>query len=97
MSRKLVISDTGFIVALLNQTDQKHNDVSVVYLQHEKILLPQTVLVEVAYLVKREAGNQNFPAASGRGMEDVLLANRRFPLQVWFFRCKQRGIKPKID
>ena len=56
MSRKLVISDTGFIVALLNQTDQKHNDVSVVYLQHEKILLPQTVLVEVAYLVKREAG-----------------------------------------
>jgi len=56
MSKKLVISDTGFIVALLNQTDQKHNDVSVVYLQHEKILLPQTVLVEVAYLVKREAG-----------------------------------------
>jgi len=28
------------------------------------------------------AGNQNFPAASGRGMEDVLLANRRFPLQL---------------
>jgi len=26
--------------------------------------------------------NQNFPAASGRGMEDVLLANRRFPLQL---------------
>ena len=56
MSRKLVVSDTGFIVALLNQMDQKHHEVSVVYLQHEKILLPQTVLVEVAYLVKREAG-----------------------------------------
>jgi hypothetical protein len=26
--------------------------------------------------------NQNFPAASGRGMENVLLANRRFSLQL---------------
>ena len=30
----------------------------------------------------RKICNQNFPAASGRGMEDVLLANRRFPLQL---------------
>lgn len=50
------IADTGFVVALLNRADDRHLDVTSVYLQQELILLPQTVLAEVAYLVGRNAG-----------------------------------------
>jgi uncharacterized protein len=56
VERKLTISDTGFVVALLNQSDTKHSDVIAIYQQDQKILLPQTVVVEVAYLVGRSAG-----------------------------------------
>jgi uncharacterized protein len=51
-----VIADTGFVVALLNQTDLRHGDVKPIYLQHSNILLPKTALVEVAYLIGRDAG-----------------------------------------
>ena len=56
MERKLTISDTGFVVALLNQSDIKHSDVVAIYQNYQQILLPQTVLAEVAYLVGRSAG-----------------------------------------
>ncbi len=56
MERKITISDTGFVVALLNQADIKHSDVVAIYQNYQQILLPQTVLAEVAYLVGRSAG-----------------------------------------
>ena len=51
-----VIADTGFVVALANRSDAKHEVVKAIYLQQKRILLPQTVLAEVAYLIGREAG-----------------------------------------
>lgn len=46
------IADTGFLVALLNQNDRYHSAVRALYTtQHGNILVPQTVLAEVAYLV----------------------------------------------
>lgn len=51
-----IIADTGFVVALTNRSDQRHEDVLPVYLQYLHILLPQLVLVEVAYLIGRDAG-----------------------------------------
>jgi predicted nucleic acid-binding protein len=51
-----VIADTGFVVALLNRADVRHQDVKAIYSQRSSILLPQTTLVEIAYLVGRDAG-----------------------------------------
>jgi uncharacterized protein len=56
MERKIAISDTGFVVALLNKSDAKHRSVLDIYQKYEQILLPQTVLAEVAYLVGRSSG-----------------------------------------
>jgi hypothetical protein len=39
-------------------------------------------------------GQINYPAASGRGMENDLPANLRFPLQSLKSRRKRRGIQP---
>ena len=50
------IADTGFVVALLNRSDTMHSVVATVYIQQKQILLPQTVLAELAYLVGRNAG-----------------------------------------
>jgi len=58
VEKSLVIGDTGFVVALLNRNDIKHQDVVKIYSQYPKIILPQTVLTEVAYLVGRDAGIQ---------------------------------------
>lgn len=51
-----VLADSGFVVALVNRTDQRHLDVVPIYEQYTQILLPQMVLVEVAYLIGRDAG-----------------------------------------
>jgi uncharacterized protein len=56
MDMEIVIADTGFIVALTNRSDPKHSVAIAIYSNYKKILLPQTVLAEVAYLVGREAG-----------------------------------------
>ena len=50
------IADTGFAVALGNRRDPYHLDVKGVYAKQKQILLPQTVLAEVAYLLSRDAG-----------------------------------------
>jgi predicted nucleic acid-binding protein len=49
------VADTGFVVALLNRSDASHAAAVSVYLQQQSILLPQTTLTEVAYLVGRDA------------------------------------------
>ncbi|MEZ4707025.1 MAG: PIN domain-containing protein [Caldilineaceae bacterium] len=51
----LAVADTGFVVALLNQRDRYHSRVSSIYQQQPMILLPQTALTEVAYMVGRDA------------------------------------------
>ena len=57
MEEKLGVADTGFVVALLNRTDAKHQAVVDEYAQQPyPILLPQTVLAEVSYLVGQVAG-----------------------------------------
>jgi uncharacterized protein len=55
MERNTAIGDTGFVVALLNKADTKHQEVVAVYLKQQQILLPQPVLTEVAYLIGRQA------------------------------------------
>ncbi|OYE01336.1 twitching motility protein PilT [Nostoc sp. 'Peltigera membranacea cyanobiont' 232] len=52
----LAVADTGFVVALLNRSDTMHSVVTTVYIQQKQILLPQTVLAELAYLVGHNAG-----------------------------------------
>jgi predicted nucleic acid-binding protein len=56
MDMGTAIADTGFIVALTNNTDVRHAEVRAIYVQKPRILVPQTVLVEVAYLLGRDAG-----------------------------------------
>jgi uncharacterized protein len=50
------IADTGFIVALIDRQDSYHQEVKTVYLQQQQILVPQSVLAEVAYLLGCHAG-----------------------------------------
>jgi len=57
MERISAVADTGFVVALLNRLDTMHRSVTTIYSRKTSaILLPQTVLPEVAYLVGRNAG-----------------------------------------
>lgn len=56
MERAIVVADTGFIVALLNRSDIRPSEVVAVYQKYTQILLPQTVLAEVTYLLGRDAG-----------------------------------------
>jgi predicted nucleic acid-binding protein len=55
MEKTPAVADTGFVVALLNRSDTMHSSVTTVYTKQKQILLPQTVLAEVAYLVGRNA------------------------------------------
>jgi predicted nucleic acid-binding protein len=56
VERTIAVADTGFVVALLNRTDVRHEAVKAVYANQRSVLLPQTVLAEVAYLLGRDAG-----------------------------------------
>lgn len=50
------VADTGFVVAIANRRDSHHTECVRVYEQFTRILLPQTVLVESAFLIRRDAG-----------------------------------------
>mgnify|MGYP002777003383 CR=1 FL=1 len=56
METAIPIADTEFVAALLNQRDDRHQEVAPIYLQLREIILPQTFLAEVAYLLGRDAG-----------------------------------------
>jgi len=54
------IADTGFVAALGNRVDNRHQDCAAVYEREGVIYLPQTVLAEVGYMLGREIGNRAF-------------------------------------
>jgi hypothetical protein len=51
------LADTGFVVAIFNQQDRWRTACMKVYAQEKSILLPFSTLPEIAYLLRREAGN----------------------------------------
>jgi uncharacterized protein len=51
------IADTSFVVAMMNIDDKWHQACQAIYKQEQEILLPQTTLAEVAYMLRRERGN----------------------------------------
>lgn len=54
----LAIADTGFVVAVALATEQAHEACKAVYLQQQgRIILPQSTVAEVGYLITREGGN----------------------------------------
>lgn len=54
---QVIIADTGFVVAVVSKLDDSHAACVAIYTQFAEILLPQTVLAEVAYLIERESGS----------------------------------------
>lgn len=55
---KIAVADTGFVVALANKKDPNHLPAYTLYRQIAKIILPQTTLVESAYLIGKFGGTQ---------------------------------------
>ncbi|EFI36071.1 conserved hypothetical protein [Desulfonatronospira thiodismutans ASO3-1] len=53
----ITIADTGFVVGVAISTDKWHNECLNLYLKQSAVVLPQTVLAEVAYLITRAGGN----------------------------------------
>lgn len=50
------LADSGFVIAFVNDSDRRHSEVRPIYFQYPQILLPRLALVEVVYLVTRDAG-----------------------------------------
>lgn len=50
------LADSGFVIAFVNDSDQRHSEVRPIYFQYPHILLPRLTLVEVVYLVSRDVG-----------------------------------------
>lgn len=60
------VVDTGFVVALLNTNDKYHQAAVTVYKSlSDKVLLPQTVLAETAYLVGKFGNGAIVPFLRG--------------------------------
>ena len=57
-----VIADTSFVAALGNREDSRHQACLAVYQHEDTILLPQTVLAEVGYVLGHRLGNRAFAA-----------------------------------
>lgn len=49
------VADTGFVIALINRSDKYHQQVASAYKQPSEIILPQTTLAEIAYLLQSRA------------------------------------------
>lgn len=52
------IADTSFIVALGNKADKDHEACNTVKREEQIIYIPQSVLAEVGYMLKRELGSR---------------------------------------
>ena len=57
MESLIPIADTGFVVAIANRRDARHADCLQVYQRFSRIYLPQTILSESAFLIRRDAGS----------------------------------------
>jgi predicted nucleic acid-binding protein len=53
-----VIADTGYVVAIANETDQYHLSCVTVHTQQRVVYLPQSALTEIMYFLKRDLGNE---------------------------------------
>lgn len=56
MSHKQAVADTGFIVALTNSSDLFHNSAREIFANFSQIILPQTTLTEICFLLRRDVG-----------------------------------------
>lgn len=55
----LAVADSSFVIAVALATEAAHQTCVMTYRQQQnKILLPQSTLAEVGYLITREGGNQ---------------------------------------
>ncbi len=54
----IAIADTGFIVAVAVVSDKRHEDCFRVYRQHRKILILESSLAEIAYMLRRSGGDR---------------------------------------
>ncbi len=52
------IADTGFVVALLNPNDSRHKACQAIYVKEAKIYLPQSILAETTYMLRRDGSPQ---------------------------------------
>jgi predicted nucleic acid-binding protein len=52
------VADTGFILAVATTTDVHHTACVATYRKETRILLPQSTLAEVAYMLTRVGGNR---------------------------------------
>jgi predicted nucleic acid-binding protein len=55
----IAVADTGFIIAVLNRRDNRHQSSSAVYRDADQIVLPQTALTEIAYLLNQRVGSDS--------------------------------------
>ena len=51
-----IVNKPAYAGTFVNRSAQRHSEVSPIYQQYTQVLLPQMVLVEVAYLIGRDAG-----------------------------------------
>ena len=52
------IADTGYVVAVAIDTDRKHAASLAVHRTQQTILLPQSVLAEVAFMLTRQVAKE---------------------------------------
>ncbi len=53
------MGDTGFVVAILNQNDDDHQSCLDIYkAQHGYIIVPQSALAEITYMLNRNGGSK---------------------------------------
>lgn len=88
------IADTGFVVAMLNPNDNKHKACQAVYMQEAKIYLPQSILAEITYMLRRDGSPQlviNFLMTLARSKFEVI------PLETEDFAQIQELLQKYID
>jgi uncharacterized protein len=52
----IVLADTSFIVAVSIRTDRRHTECAAIYQQHPEILIPESALAEIAFMLTRAGG-----------------------------------------
>lgn len=54
----IAIADTSFVVAVAVETDRRHSDCIRVFKQFRYIVLPQSLLAETAFMIRKAGGNR---------------------------------------